>query len=126
MKEKRERRLNNEFRKNIYEILKYEIKNPEITEMFTVMEVDVTQDLKYADVIISVYSASEEKKQKTLNAITESAGAVRKILSGKMHIRTVPELRFKADTSYASGQHIDELLEKINEKNKWRNYFKFI
>ncbi|HBF44526.1 MAG TPA: 30S ribosome-binding factor RbfA [Clostridiales bacterium] len=118
MKEKRERRLNNEFRKNIYEILKYEIKNPEITEMFTVMEVDVTQDLKYADVIISVYSASEEKKQKTLNAITESAGAVRKILSGKMHIRTVPELRFKEDTSYAYGQHIDELLEKINEKNK--------
>ncbi len=118
MKEKRERRLNNEFRKNIYEILKYEIKNPEITEMFTVMEVDVTQDLKYADVIISVYSASEEKKQKTLNAITESAGAVRKILSGKMHIRTVPALRFKEDTSYAYGQHIDELLEKINEKNK--------
>lgn len=118
MKEKRERRLNNEFRKNIYEVLKYEIKNPDITEMFTVMEVDVTADLKYADVIISVYSVDEEKKSKTLQAIRDSAGAVRKILSARMHIRTVPELRFKEDTSMAYGQHIDELLEKINETNE--------
>lgn len=118
MKEKRERRLNNEFRKNIYEILKYEIKNPDITEMFTVMEVNVTADLKYADVIISVYSVSEDKKQKTLEAIKSSAGAVRKALSSRMHVRTVPELRFKEDTSMAYGQRIDELLEKINETNE--------
>ena len=45
---KREKRLNSEFQKEIYDILKYKVKNPDLTEMFSISEVDVTNDLKYA------------------------------------------------------------------------------
>ena len=117
MKEKRERRLNKEFARYIYTILKEEVKNPDITEMFTIMEVVTTDDLDYADVYVSVFSQDEEKKQKTFNAIANSAGFVRKRISSLMHIRTVPEFRFKEDSSLSYGQRIDELLEKINEKH---------
>jgi len=118
MKVKRESRLGSEFRKYIYEILSTEVKNPNITEMFTIMSVDTTNDLKYADVLVSVYSTSAEKKQKTFEAIKESAGFVRRSISQKMHIRTVPEFRFKLDESMEYGAHIDKLLEKINEERK--------
>ncbi len=115
MREKREKRLNNEFRKYLYEVLTTEVKNPDITEMFTIMEVETTADLKYADVLVSVYSTSPEKKQKTFNAIVESGAYARRIISQKMHIRTVPEFRFKLDGSMEYGAHIDELLEKIKQ-----------
>lgn len=114
MKVKRESRLGSEFRKYIYEILSTEVKNPNITEMFTIMSVNPTNDLKYADVLVSIYSTNEEKKQKTFEAIRESAGFVRRSISQKMHIRTVPEFRFKMDDSMEYGAHIDKLLEKIH------------
>ena len=116
MKVKRESRLGSEFRKYIYQILSTEVKNPDLTEMYTIMSVDPTNDLKYADVVVSIYSQNAEKKQKTFDAIKESAGFIRKRISQVMHIRTVPEFRFKLDDSMEYGAHIDKLLEQINGK----------
>ena len=116
MKDKRTQRLNSEFRRYIYDVLKNEVKNPEITEMFTIMEVETAGDLRYADVLVSIYSTDQAKKEKTFEAIKDSAGIVRRRISSIMHIRTVPEFRFKLDTSMEYGQRIDEILVKINEK----------
>lgn len=115
MKEKREKRLNNEFRKYIYVVLKNEVKNPDITEMFTIMDVETTSDLKYATVLVSIYSTNPERKQKTFEAIKESGAFVRRAISQMMHIRTVPEFRFVLDGSMEYGAHIDALLEKIKQ-----------
>ena len=48
MKKLREQRLAGEFRKNIYEILTTRVKDAELTEMFSIQSVEVTNDLKYA------------------------------------------------------------------------------
>ena len=66
MKGKRTDRLNSEFRKLIYDVIKNRINSTDITEMFSVTEVDVSPDLKHAKVYISVYSTDEEKAKKTL------------------------------------------------------------
>ena len=66
---KREKRLNSEFQREIYDILKYKVKNPDLTEMFSISEVDVTNDLKYAKVYVSVFSTDENKKKATFDEI---------------------------------------------------------
>lgn len=109
--EKREKRLEKEFRKNIYELLTSKIKNPYITEMFSVTDVTVTPDLKNADIYVSVFSGSDEAKQKTYEAIVSSAGELRTLLSREMRIRTVPKLNFKKDESSAYGAKIDKIIE---------------
>lgn len=113
MKEKRERRLDGEFQKYIYDILKNKVKDVELTEMFTITEVNVTADLKHAKVFVSVFSADEEKKNKTFQAILRSASFVRREISKIMHIRTVPELHFTIDTSEEYGNKIDTILSTI-------------
>ena len=110
MKVKREQRLNSEFQKEIYDILKNKVKNHDITEMFSILEVDVTNDLKYAKVYVSIFSTNPERKQKTFNAICDSAKFVRGELAKIMRIRTVPELKFIMDTSADYGQKIDDIL----------------
>lgn len=110
MKLKREQRLNSEFQKEIYSILKNKIKNPLITEIFSVSEVDVTNDLKHAKVYVSVFSTDQTKAEQTFQAICESAKAVRTELSKVMHIRTVPELHFVLDGSADYGNKIDKIL----------------
>ena len=77
-----------------------------ISEMFSISEVDVTNDLKHAKVYVSVFSADKEKSQATFEAICDSAKAVRTELSKTMHIRTVPELHFVLDNSSEYGSTI--------------------
>ena len=118
MKLKREQRLNSEFQKEIYNILKNKVKNSMISEMFSISEVDVTNDLKHAKVYVSVFSADKEKSQATFEAICDSAKAVRTELSKTMHIRTVPELHFVLDNSAEYGNKIDKILSTITYVTK--------
>lgn len=113
MKEKREKRLNSEFQKEIYSILKNKIKNPAISEMFSISEVDVTNDLKHAKVFVSVFSTDKVKAQATFEAICASAKVVRTELSKTMRIRTVPELHFVTDNSTDYGNKIDKILSTL-------------
>lgn len=113
MKEKREKRLNSEFQKEIYSILKNKIKDPAISEMFSISEVDVTNDLKHAKVFVSVFSTDKVKAQATFEAICASAKAVRTELSKTMRIRTVPELHFVTDNSTDYGNKIDKILSTL-------------
>ena len=113
MKEKREKRLNSEFQKEIYSILKNKIKNPAISEMFSISEVDVTNDLKHAKVFVSVFSTDKVKAQATFEAICASAKAVRTELSKTMRIRNVPELHFVTDNSTDYGNKIDKILSTL-------------
>ncbi|MBQ2717623.1 MAG: 30S ribosome-binding factor RbfA [Clostridia bacterium] len=110
MKEKREKRLNSEMQKLIYEILTTKIKNPYITEMFSVTDVSVTSDLETADVYISVYSTNADRKKATFEAIFASSSQVRYELGKLMRIRYIPELRFKMDNSSEYGEKIDKII----------------
>lgn len=110
MKEKREKRLEKEFAKLIYEFLSTEVKNPNITEMFSISGVRVTSDLEEAFVYVSVFSVNPTLKENTFNAIKESAPLVRRFLAREMRIRTVPEINFISDTSFEYGEKIDRII----------------
>ena len=66
-------RLNGEFQKEIYEIISRRLKNPLVTEMFSILRVDCSRDLSYAKVYVSVYSTDEGKKKATFDAIASDA-----------------------------------------------------
>ena len=115
MKEKREKRLNSEFKKEIYELLTTKVKDVRLTEMFSITSVNVTPDLKQAKVYISILSFNEERKTATFEAIKASAGFVRREISSRMHIRTVPEFTFLLDNRAEYGERIDQILSEINK-----------
>lgn len=110
-------KLNAEFKRYIAEILSKKVKDPRITEMFTVLEVDCDRELSHAKVYVSVFSTDYEKAAQTFTGITESAGYVRKEISKLMHIRKVPEFEFVLDTSMSYGQKIDKILNEIKTEN---------
>lgn len=111
-------RLNGEFQKEIYEIISRRLKNPLVTEMFSVLRVDSSRDLSYAKVYISVYSKDEAKKTATFNAIVADAKKIRFELAKVIRARTVPELHFVLDDSMEYGDKMDKLFKSINEGEK--------
>lgn len=109
-------KLNSEFQKSIYEILTKKVKDPRLTEMFSILEVRVDKELQTAKVFVSVFSTDQEKTAKTFEAIKDSAGFIRQTLSKSMHIRTVPKFEFLMDTSMEYSQKINDILSEINKK----------
>ncbi len=108
-------RLNGEFQKEIYEIISRRLKNPLVTEMFSVLRVDCSKDLSYAKVFISVYSKDEVKRKTTFDAIKGDAKKIRYELSKVIRARTVPELNFILDDSMEYGDKMEKLFKKINQ-----------
>ena len=113
MKVKRTDRINSELRKLIYDVIKNKLMLPDVTEMFTISEVDCSPDLKHAKVYVSVYSTCEEKRKKTYDAICHASSEIRRALCQEMRIRAVPELRFYEDGAFAYGNKIDTILSTL-------------
>lgn len=112
-------KLNSEFKRYIAEILTKRVKDPRITEMYTILEVDCDRELSLAKVYVSIYSTNAEKAAQTFVAIRESEPIIRREISKNMHIRKVPQFNFILDTSLAYGQRISEILNglKTNDDN---------
>ena len=118
MKVKRGARLSGEFQKEIYEIITKKLKNPFITEMFSILKVDATDDLSHAKVYVSVFSTSEERKKRTFEEIAKSAKAIRYELAKVMKMRTVPELTFILDDSMEYSAKMDKIFNEIHKEEE--------
>lgn len=113
MKEKREKRLNSEFKRNIYELLTTRVKDARMTALFSITSVHTTADLKQAKVYVSLFSGTEEQKEATFKAISENAGFLRREISREMHVRTVPEFTFFRDRQEEYGEKIEKILSGL-------------
>jgi ribosome-binding factor A len=108
-------RLSEEMRKVISTLIQNELKDPRIPMLTSVTNVDVTKDLKYAKVFISVFGESEQK-EKCIEGLKSSAGFIRKEVGSRIKMRHTPELIFELDNSIEYGLHISKILNEINKK----------
>ena len=114
------KRVNEELRKEISNIISYELHNTNITGMVSVTKVKVTPDLRYARVYVSMINSN---KKKTLAALKKSSGYIRTLLAHRVNLRTTPEIVFEFDESIEYGSKIDNILNEIihdmkNEKGE--------
>lgn len=109
MSKKRNNRLSGEMRKVISEIIRTQVKDPRISELTSVTEVYVTEDLKYAKVYISVYGDIEA----TLEALQSAKGFIRREVGRKIKMRITPELIFERDDSIEKGIYMSSLIDKV-------------
>ena len=110
-------RINEEMKKEISSIVQNDLSDPRITAMVSITSVDVTKDLKYAKVFISVYG-DEMQKAKCIEGLKSSSGFLRKEVGSRIKMRHTPELIFELDNSIEYGLHISKILNEINSK-KW-------
>lgn len=108
-------RINEEMRKEISSIIQTDVKDPRLSAMVSVTRVDVTKDLRYAKVYVSIFS-KDDNKEDTLAALKSSSGFIRHEIGERINLRYTPEIIFEIDESIEHGMHIDKLLEEIREK----------
>lgn len=109
--EKRLNRIDEELKKEITNILTYDLKNPNVTGLLSVTRVKITPDFKYAKVYVSIMNAKNTKE--TFAAIKKSAGFIRTEIAKRVNLRITPELVFVLDDSIEYGTRIDSILKEI-------------
>lgn len=108
-------RINEEMKREISSIIQNDIKDPRLNAMVSVTKVDVTKDLRYAKVFVSLFGDSENKEN-ALNALKNSSRFIRHEISQRLNMRYTPEIIIELDNTIEHGMHIDKLLRKIKEK----------
>lgn len=109
-------RIANEMKKVISDLLIYEMKDPRIPVMTSVMHIKLAKDLKYAKVYVSVFG-SEAQKNSALVALENSVGYIRREIGKRMFIRQIPELTFELDETIERGAYLTELINKTVSKD---------
>lgn len=123
MKNKRKNRISEEVKKAVSEIILYGLKDPRVSNMTTVTEVEVTRDLSFAKIYISVLGNTEEKNE-TIQGLNNAKGFIRREIGNKVDLRYVPEPIFYLDESIENAIYMSKLIEdvkKTDEKSKEKN-----
>src|ERR1700733_13481616 len=110
-------RLNSLLKEVISEVIRKDVRNPHVNELLTVTRVDITKDLHYAKVYISVIG-NDAAKAETLAALQSAAGFIAVNASKKVVMRYFPALTFKLDDGVEKQMRISELLDEISAKRK--------
>lgn len=104
-------RISEQARRDIDTIIREELQDPRITGMYSVTRVEVTRDLSYAKVYVSVLE--DDKRAPLLEALKNAAGYIRKELGRRMAIRHAPQLLFIEDKNIEYGIHISNVLKNV-------------
>lgn len=106
-------RMNGEVQRELSKIIAQGIKDPRIHPMTSVVSVEVTPDLKFAKVFVSVLG-NEEDKENTRIGLKSAASHVRSRLAKSLNLRNTPELTFIIDDSIEYGVSMSKRIDELN------------
>lgn len=101
-------RISEEVRREVDRIIREELNDPRVSGTFSITRAEVTRDLRYAKIFVSVLE--DDKRDDLLRALKSAAGYIRRSLGKSMLIRYSPELSFVKDENIAYGVHIAKVL----------------
>jgi len=110
-------RISEEIKKEISAIIQYELKDPRLPQMISVTGVDVTKDLRYAKVYVSVLG-SENEKQDAITGLKSAAGFIRREIGRRIQLRYTPEIIFELDNSIERGVYINKLINETLQESR--------
>ena len=104
-------RIASEIMRETERIIREDVSDPRTQCMFSITHVDVTRDLRYAKVYVSIFE--EEKREPMMKALKSAAGFIRHNLGLRVQLRYTPELLFELDTTIEYGVHIASILNQV-------------
>lgn len=102
--------------RELSEIIQRELKDPRVG-FCTISQVQVSTDLKYADIKVSVVGDKKQKRN-SITGLKSAAGFLRREVVQRIGLRHAPELRFELDDSVDQLMQIDRLLKQVRTEEE--------
>ena len=95
-------------------ILFGDINDPRVS-LVTIMNVEVSKDLRYANVKFSVLKDDAQMIKNATEGLESCRGFIRKLLGPRLKMRYTPEIRFYFDKGVQYAAQIDMTLAEIKK-----------
>ena len=112
MASKRVARLNEQLKRELSELIRTQVRDRRVG-VVTVTAVEMASDLGSARVFVRIIGDEAEFKE-TLAGLEAAAPFLRGLLGRILHIRRIPELRFREDRSMEHARRIEQLLSEVD------------
>lgn len=110
-------RVNGLLRREIGEILLTGIRDPRLAHLVSIVSVDTSVDLHYANVRYSVMG-TEQEKQDVLAGLNSAAPFIRKELKARLVLRLIPELHFVQDDTMERADRVLRIMDSLGPKKE--------
>ena len=103
-------RISEEVRRAVDAIIREDVRDPRVAGTFSIVRAEVTRDMKFCKLRVSVLEA--ERRKDFLTALKSASGYIRRELSRRVLLRNTPELIFELDNNIEYAARIEQLLKE--------------
>ena len=118
MKSTRQMRVNDEVKRELAEIIRSGLRDPRIGVITSVTRAEVTPDLKYCKIYVSLLTNDDSggEKDAVMEGLRSASGYIRHLLAERVNLRQTPELTFIHDDAIEHGMRISKLIDEVARK----------
>ena len=131
----RAQRVADQMQREIATLIQMEVNDPRVG-MVSITAVDVSKDLAYANIYVTVLNSLSNNGQadfdtlsepsdldklevaENIKALNKAAGFLRSLLAKRLRLRVVPKLKFHYDASVERGQQLSKLIDDALEADQ--------
>ena len=99
----------------------HHLNDPRISGFVSVTRVDMTADLRNANVYLSIFGSDEAGQNKAFMAITHAKSRIQSLLAGQVRSKFCPILHFYMDEKFKKTLEtlnlIDQAVKELNDKD---------
>ena len=110
-------RLEQEIQREVNDLLLKQVRDPRV-QGITITGVEVTGDLQQATIYFSILADQASAATRALAGLNHAKGLIRRELGHRLSIYKTPEIFSKQDQSIRYGEHIDQLLKQLHEREQ--------
>lgn len=111
---KRNRRIAEEIKKIISNLILSGLKDPRIDKMASVTAVNLSGDYSIAKIYIS--AMTDEKRKDAVEGLNSASGFIKREISKNIDLRIMPELIFLEDDSIEQTFEMEKIFDKIKKE----------
>ena len=105
-------RIEEEIKKVVGSLIDNGIKDPRVNGLISVTKVDVSKDMKYCKIYVSMIGTKDIDE--AMEGLNSAKGVVKKEIGDRIRTFNTPEVKFIYDDSMEYGQHIDKIIRSLN------------
>jgi len=103
-------------RRETSQILMNDIRDERVHKsMVTITEVDLSGDLQYCKIFVSLFGGESEKIE-VMSGLEAASNFIKGELARRLNMRRAPEIVFKLDKGIQKGASVMQLLGKLEEE----------
>lgn len=118
MGSRRVEKMNKLIMKSVSDVIMNQLNDPRIEGIISVTRVDMSPDMKNADVFLSIMVSDEKKKAVVFSAIEHASSHISSLVAKDVTSRIAPRLKFSIDDKYEKTIETLRLIEQVSEEIK--------